>query len=93
MILSYLAYKYKPQEKEEFSNSDDVGLAILIGNIIGIAISFYAAYLSLQCNDPNSSQIANFVWAFFAFFFGLFYLIYYFFVNYLSGTCDKLRKA
>lgn len=94
MILNYLVHKYNnSRERESFSNNTDDGFAIIIGNIIGIFISFYAAYLSFQCNDPNSSIATNLLWAFFAFGFGIVYLIYYFFVNYLTGTCDKLKKT
>jgi len=59
----------------------------LLFEFIFIIISLYAAYLSYSCNN-QSGQISRFIFTIIAFFLGPIYLIYYFFVNFITGNCN-----
>jgi Kef-type K+ transport system membrane component KefB len=62
-------------KKIENFNSSSVAIG---GNIIGLLIGAYAAYLSYECNSRhNMGEPLKIVYALFAFFFGLIYLLYY----------------
>jgi hypothetical protein len=89
--LAYFQYNKFDKKKENFDNNDDDSSVPLIIFIISYIISFYAAYLSLNCN--TEIQFTSYIWAFIAFLLGLLYLVYYFFVNYLTNTCSTLRNA
>ena len=52
-------------------------------------ISIYAAYLSFSCTWKGivSNIVARLLFGFAAFMLGPFYLLWYFFVNYLGNMC------
>jgi hypothetical protein len=55
-------------------------------SIIVLAICIFNVYLSWTCNtSQNIGTAQKVIYAFFAFTFGLFYTLYYFFVR--AGTC------
>jgi hypothetical protein len=57
-----------------------------IAILIDIIISSYAAFLSYSCRK-QSGDGSRILFSILAFLLGPIYLIYYFFVNYLSGSC------
>ena len=78
-------YLVKYLSKLEINNNDnkkiekfDTSNVSIIGNIIGLLIGGYAAYLSYECNTRNNmSEPIKILYAALAFFFGLLYLLYY----------------
>ena len=61
-------------------------VATVVSSIIGVLIGMYAAYLSWSCNSAIGLDTPIKVfYAFWAFFFGLLYLIFY--VLFRAGTC------
>lgn len=88
-------YNDKKKEKYEDENeNDEVNSSVLVlflfiyffVIVVSLVISFYAAYLSYECNTEKN--FTSVVWAIFAFSFGIIYLVYYFFFNYLTGNCN-----
>ena len=61
-------------------------IEILIIQILSIIISLYAAYLAYNCKS-QTGDTSRFMFNILAFILGPFYLIYYFFANYLTGNC------
>ena len=61
-------------------------IEILIVQILSILLSLYAAYLSYSCSAQNGDT-SRFMFTIIAFVLGPFYLLYYFFANYLPGIC------
>ena len=57
-----------------------------IALLIDIFLACYAAYLSYNCKY-QTGKASRIMFTIIAFILGPIYLIYYFFVNYLSGTC------
>ena len=57
--------------------------------IVTFLISIFAAYLSFTCNWKGmiNNILIKLIFAFFAFMLGPFYLVWYFFVNYLGKLC------
>ena len=62
---------------------------IILLYIVTFLISIFAAYLSFTCNWKGmiNNILIKLIFAFFAFMLGPFYLIWYFFVNYLGKLC------
>jgi len=52
-----------------------------------LLISIYAAYLSYSCSNQQTGVFSQILFTLLAFLLGPFYLIYYFFTNYLTGGC------
>jgi ABC-type dipeptide/oligopeptide/nickel transport system permease component len=57
-----------------------------ISIILSIIISLYAAYLSYSCKNQYG-ELSRILLSICAFILGPIYLIYYFFVNFLTGNC------
>jgi hypothetical protein len=67
--------KNKNSKVEKFDMSSS---ASLLSNLVSLAIGGYAAYLSYECNTRhNMDETMKVIYAALAFFFGLFYLLYY----------------
>jgi len=83
-------YLYKMYiNKENFSTTKSSS-SVSIGNIIALLIGIYSAYLSWSCNSAEGTNIIfRIIWAFFAFIFGIFYLIFYYLVR--SGACNTAK--
>ena len=64
-------------------------ICIVLLYILTLLISVFAAYLSFSCTWKGmiDNIMARLLFAFIAFMLGPFYLIWYFFVNYLGGLC------
>lgn len=64
-------------------------IVIVLLYILTFIISLYAAYLSFSCTWKGlvDNIIIRLLFAFVAFMFGPFYLIWYFLVNYLGKLC------
>jgi hypothetical protein len=64
-------------------------IVVVILYILTLLISVYAAYLSFSCTWKGlvDNIIIRLLFAFVAFMFGPFYLIWFFFVNYLGKLC------
>lgn len=64
-------------------------IVIVLLYIVTFLISLYAAYLSFSCTWKGlvDNIIIRLLFAFVAFMFGPFYLIWYFLVNYLGKLC------
>ena len=64
-------------------------ICIVLLYILTLLISVYAAYLSFSCTWKGlvDNIIIRLLFAFVAFMFGPFYLIWFFFVNYLGKLC------
>ena len=62
---------------------------IILLYIVTFLISIFAAYLSFTCNWKGmiDNILIKLIFAFFAFMLGPFYLVWYFFVNYLGKLC------
>jgi hypothetical protein len=62
---------------------------IILLYIVTFLISIFAAYLSFTCNWKGmvNNILIKLIFAFFAFMLGPFYLVWYFFVNYLGKLC------
>jgi hypothetical protein len=74
------------KDKKSTVENFDVNNMMSIGNIIALLIGGYAAYLSYTCNTRhNVDEPLKILYAVLAFFFGLFYLIYY--VLFRSDYC------
>jgi hypothetical protein len=57
-----------------------------------LAVSIYAVYLSWSCNTAAGVNVVlKVVYAFFAFIFGLLYLIFY--LIFRAGACKNLKAA
>lgn len=66
-------------------NSNFMNFATILSTMIGL----YAAYLSYECNTKkNIPEMQKIIFAVLAYIFGLFYLVYYYLVQY--DTCMKL---
>ena len=64
----------KEKKIENFESST----VVQYGNILGLLIGGWAAYLSYECNTRhNINEPLKIIYAVFAFWFGLIYLIYY----------------
>jgi hypothetical protein len=61
-------------------------IELLFAQILSLAFSLYAAYLAFICKS-QSGETSRFMFTILAFILGPFYLIYYFFANYLTGNC------
>jgi len=60
-----------------------------VGTILSLIIGLYAAYLSYDCNSKkNIPEMSKVIFAILAYFFGLFYLVYYYLFQY--DICIKL---
>ena len=89
LILAYMYYEKhyavpkdpaRAEGIENFETSSDDGsvAASIIGSFISFFIGIYALYLSWSCNTKeNVSGIGKVFFAFWAWFFGIFYLLYY----------------
>jgi hypothetical protein len=64
-------------------------IAVVLLYILTLLISVYAAYLSFSCTWKGlfDNIIIRLLFAFVAFLFGPFYLLWFFFVNYLGKLC------
>jgi hypothetical protein len=89
-MIEYLIYvanknsKEREQKMEAFSESE-FGLSLFI---MSFMLSIFCIYLSWMCNTRlNTDVFLKIIYAFFAWFFGIFYLIFYFFVNYVGKGC------
>jgi hypothetical protein len=89
-MIDYLLYTFVKnnnkdnQTIEAFSSSG----GDIIGLIISLTFGFMAAILSWNCNSKlHTGTGLKILYAFIAWFFGLFYLIFYFFANYLGNGC------
>lgn len=61
-------------------------IELLVAQILSIILSLYAGYLAYSCSS-QTGDTSRFMFTIIAFMLGPFYLIYYFFANYLAGTC------
>ena len=91
LISTEIAKKFKLFESFSDSDLDSeineyMNIYFIIWFILNILISVYAAYLSYNCKS-QSGHLSQILFSIGAFIFGFLYLIYYFFVNYLSGQC------
>lgn len=89
LVGSHLWNKYTKkndgEDKVEGFTSNNAGVSV-VSSIIGLLISCYAVYLSWTCNTAMGVNTGlKIVFAFFAFIFGLLYLIFYVLVN--AGRC------
>lgn len=95
LSIYHVATNYNNSEsfQDENSNPNDNDINNIIFVIIvllNLFISIFAAYLSFNCNSEKT--FASFIWALIAYMLGIIYIIYYFFVNYLTNTCSILTK-
>ena len=81
---------YNPDLEYNDLNRSDIFLIILI-YIFLLIISIYASYLSFSCtwNGLVENIFIRLIFALIAFILGPIYLLWYFFVNYLTGACSK----
>jgi hypothetical protein len=80
-------------DKKDESNKKDNSITVgsIISAIISVAIGCYAVYLSWTCNTAAGVSTGMKVFfAFFAFIFGLIYLLFYLIVNY--GKCGGVKQ-
>lgn len=82
-IASYIDAKLNPEKIERFASG---GSPSILGLVISTILSVSAAYLSFTCKN-QTGQASQYIFAILAFLLGPIYLIYYFFVNFLSGQC------
>lgn len=89
-IYLYLV-DYNPDLQYKDLSANDIFLIILI-RILILLISIYAAYLSISCtwNGIVQNIFIRFLFGLCAFLLGPIYLIWYFFVNYLTGACKTV---
>jgi hypothetical protein len=86
-IFCILANK-KQHNIEEFASQYEVSLTVFT---IAMVISIFCIYLSWTCNTiMQTDTFLKIIYAFFAWFFGIFYLVFYFFNNYLGNGCSKV---
>jgi len=91
----YAAVKLYQNNKESFVNSPATqsdsllqSRVRIVSSIISILISFYAVYLSWSCNTALGINTGlKVLYGFFAFIFGLLYLIFYFIFR--AGQCQS----
>jgi hypothetical protein len=85
--INFLRNSFGYTQIEHFQ--DETILFSIITLLFNLIISFYALYLSYSCSiNLKTDLFSNIIFSTFAFIFGFFYLIYYFFINYLSRTCS-----
>ena len=79
---SYDAFTTGPSNDASYSS------AVWVSLMFTFAISIFCIYLSWTCNTAAKIDTPlKVLYAFFAWFFGIFYLIFYFFNNYLGKQC------
>lgn len=81
LILHNLYENYVNGDKEEFNTKKTGGISK--NQIIWMILGLFPAYLSWNCN-ANMDMGMRFIYAFFAWFFGIFYII----VWLTRGPCD-----
>ena len=101
-MLEYLLYRVNQDSRtgsdsrEKFKNIEtfamqyDYSIAIFT---FALVISLFCIYLSWTCNTVRKTDtFLKVIYAFFAWFFGIFYLIFYFFANYLGNGCTAPKS-
>ena len=77
-LIKYLSILETKENKNQKIEKFDSSNVMQFGNIIGLLIGGYAAYLSYECNTRhNIDEPIKIFYSVFAFFFGFLYLIYY----------------
>ena len=78
------------RSREKFQAEKQASSAITV--VVSLGISIYAVYLSWTCNTASGyPTVKKVIFAFFAFVFGLLYLIFYLLVN--MGRCHAAPPA
>ena len=92
-MIEYMLYKLlhvqDEKQKENFivGSSQESSITFTVF-IFWMVVGFFGIYLSWTCNTTsNAPTLLKVIYAFFAWFFGIFYLIFYFFVNYVGKGC------
>jgi hypothetical protein len=81
-----------PQPQPAENAESTMTTASIVSTFIGLIIGVYAAYLSWECNSAlGISTPLKVIYAFFAWVFGLLYLIFY--VIFRAGTCQAPAPA
>jgi apolipoprotein N-acyltransferase len=71
---------------EKFSSPDDTSS---VAFIFSLMVGIFCIYLSWTCNTSlNAETPLKIMYAFFAWLFGIFYLMFYFVANYLGTGCS-----
>jgi uncharacterized membrane protein len=79
---------YANKENFDETKTESSSTVSIIGLIVSLLISLYAVYLSWSCNSAlNMSVGLKLLYAFFAFLFGLLYLLFY--VIFRAGQCKS----
>lgn len=88
-LIGWVVYDQNMKKKEGFSSSG--GIEWIFSFIVSVIISVFCIYLSWNCNSSRGTDTGlKIFYAFFAFLFGFFYLIFYFFANYLGRGCSAV---
>lgn len=81
MIEALIPYYYNKKESFE-TDKESSTIGTIVGLLVSWSIGIYAIYLSWKCNTKfDVSTGGKVFFSFWAWFFGLFYLIYYFIVK------------
>lgn len=76
-----------PPQQPQPEQEDRMTAGTIVTTVIGLIIGVYAAYLSWECNSAmGMGTPLKVIYAFFAWVFGLLYLIFY--VIFRAGTCQ-----
>ncbi len=91
LLLLYTYYQKRAAQKaaaevtdvEHFETSDaEGGIGLMFATLFGIITGIYAVYLSWSCNtQENVSVIGKLFFAFWAWVFGVFYILFYWLVR------------
>lgn len=87
-FTNYAGYSYDGFTSS--STNASYSSSIWVSLMFSLVISVFCIYLSWTCNTVAKVDTPlKVLYAFFAWFFGIFYLIFYFFNNYLGKQCGR----
>ena len=88
IIKQINTYKNKVEKLNSTAAPENDNM-MTIGTILSLIIGLYAAFLSYDCNSKkNIPEVSKIMFAILAYFFGLFYLVYYYLFQY--DTCINI---